>query len=132
MSQGPFILGWAKHFSIDFYSCNIVCLSFIPVSWNFKILNCISTEGLRPLLWVPWIFKYCYSTLVILFNNNNNNLLLGIIIRISAWSTEENRLSIISCSPFSRILIDSFEFVVFWLVNTSSNNNKTNHDMWGK
>ena len=22
--------------------------------------------------------------------------------------------------------------VVFWLVNTSSSNNKTNHDMWGK
>ena len=22
------------------------------------------------------------------------------------------------------------EFVVFWFVNTSSNNNKTNHDMW--
>ena len=22
--------------------------------------------------------------------------------------------------------------VVFWLVNTSSCNNKTNHDMWGK
>ena len=24
------------------------------------------------------------------------------------------------------------DIVVFWLVNTSSSNNKTNHDMWGK
>ena len=24
------------------------------------------------------------------------------------------------------------EIVVFWLVNTSSSNNKTNHDMWRK
>ena len=32
----------------------------------------------------------------------------------------------------SVILDISKVIVVFWLVNASSSNNKTNHDMWGK
>ena len=85
------------------------------------ILQCLQKEGLTHS-----IFSFSIFIFIIIISN----MFLIVVYFILSIIIIYKKMSLFGIYLIKFILL--IPIVVYWLVNTSSSNNKTNHDMWGK